>query len=296
MMANLKQKDNFNVTIIPNLLKTDLKSNLDSIINFLLELNMTVFIPKQYADANLNNNSIIFDLELEDSLEKSDMVIAAGGDGTIIRAAKQAALKNKPILGINFGRLGFTSGLEKEDLSKLNRLITGEYDIQKRVMLLVEIVKESKRQKFYAINDAVISRGELSRTIDLDILMHDTEVCNYRADGIILATPMGSTGYSLSAGGPIVDPGMECILMTPICPHSMFARPSIFNKYTKLKIKVAAREFVGTFLTIDGDKVVDIESSDFIEISVSNFSVEMITFDQKCFYKRIGEKLSKRKS
>lgn len=295
-MSNLKKARSLSVTIIPNIFKENLKTNLSDIINLLLNLNVNVFIPKQYADKIEKNTLIVSNLTLDEALEESDVVIAVGGDGTIIRAAKQAAFKNKPILGVNFGRLGFTSGLEKEDLSKLNRLVTGKYDIQNRVVLIVEIVKGNKRKKFYAINDAVISRGELSRTIDLDIFIQDTEVCNYRADGIILATPMGSTGYSLSAGGPIVDPGMECILMTPICPHSMFARPSVFNRTTKLRIKVSARESVGAFLTVDGDKAVDIENSDFVEISVSNYSLEMITFDQKCSYKRIGEKLSKRKS
>lgn len=296
MMNDCLNSGSLNVAVIPNLFKENIKSSLKDTVELLTSFGVKVFIPEVYLNELKENKQVLCGLSLEESIGKTDIVIAVGGDGTIIRAAKHAALKNKPILGINFGRLGFTSGLEKEEIYKLNRLITGDYDIQRRALLKVEIVKDKAVQKFYAINDAVISRGEPSRTIDLDIFIQDTEVCNYRADGVILSTPTGSTGYSLSAGGPIVDPEMECILMTPICPHSMFARPSVFNKSTKLKIKVSARESVGAFLTIDGDKVVDIENSDFIEISVSSYIAEMITFDQKCFYKRIGEKLAKRKS
>lgn len=291
-MFTPKRTSNLNVAIIPNLLKENLKTSLNNIVDVLLSFNINVFIPSILGEASELDSC---NLTTDCAIEKSDIVIAAGGDGTIIRVAKQAAFKGKPILGINFGRLGFTSGLEKEDLFKLRRLVVGEYNIQSKIMLMIEVIKGDTRLKYYAINDAVISRGELSKTIDLDILVQDTEVCSYRSDGIIFATPMGSTGYSLSAGGPIVDPEMRCILMTPICPHSMFARPSIFNANTKLKVKVSARESVGAFLTIDGDKVVEIESSDFIEISVSDYSVEMITFDQRCFYKRIGEKLAKRR-
>lgn len=294
MKSELQKNGNLNVTVIPNLLKDNLQYSFNDIITSLLSLNINVIIPKEYLSEN-KINLVNYDLPTNQAIAKSDIVIAIGGDGTIIRATKQAALQGKSVLGINFGRLGFTAGLEKEEIHKLNRLIAGDYEIQNRVMLEVRVLKDGAGQKFYAINDAVISRGKLSKTIDLDILIGNTVICNYRADGIILSTPTGSTGYSLSAGGPIVDPELKCILMTPICPHSLFERPAVFNRDTKLKVKVSVREDVGAFLTLDGDEIVDIDNSDLIEISISQYSVKMITFDQRCFYKRIGEKLAKRR-
>ena len=157
-------------------------------------------------------------------LQNCDLLIAIGGDGTIIHSAKHAVVFDKPILGINAGRLGFLAGLEQDELDYLQQLAACNYQIEERMMLEVVHHSEKGEISYFALNDAVISKGALARVIDLDIYCMNRYVSSYRADGIIFSTPTGSTAYALSAGGPIVEPAIDAIGMTPISPHSLFDR------------------------------------------------------------------------
>ena len=178
----------------------------------------------------------IYQERVEDSLRACDVFIAIGGDGTIIHTAKLAASLGKPILGVNAGTLGFTAGVERHQLSLLANLVKGEYREERRLMLSVELSSGGETRGFYAINDAVLS-GEPAKIIDYNMVLGRRSY-RYRADGFIVATPTGSTAYSLSAGGPVIEPNMNCLVYTPICPHSLFNRSVIFGADSHLAVNI----------------------------------------------------------
>ena len=198
---------------------------------------------------------------------KSDAVIALGGDGTILRSATIAAVYDKPILGLNQGRLGFMAGLEISELDLISRLFTKEYEIQKRMMLDVSVRHNGKcKYRNISLNDVVLSRGAMSHIIDFKI-MHNSDAClEYRADGIIFSTPTGSTAYSLSAGGPVVDPSVKSIILTPVCPHSLCNRSVIFSSDSYLDVEPNITFDNELYLTIDGDGVFRMEKEYTIHI------------------------------
>lgn len=200
-------------------------------------------------------------------LKNSDIVIALGGDGTILHAAKQAVGFNLPVLGINSGNLGFMAGLEVDELELLHNLKSGEFVTEKRMMLEIEIQPQNPEKthnhgKYYCVNDAVISRGGLSRMIDVSVSFGAKTETNYRCDGIIAATPTGSTAYSLSAGGPVLDPSINSILVTPVCAHSFYARPLVLSPDTVVSITASMRSGSVGYLTVDGEQSVEITSDD----------------------------------
>ena len=166
---------------------------------------------------------------IDELFSMCDAAVTAGGDGTIIHAAKYAAVNNVPLIGVNVGRLGFAADLEPDDIGRLKKLVSGEYTTEKRILLDVEVNKGNKTNHYLAVNDAVIARGQLSKIIDINLYLDDEWIAKYRADGLLFATPTGSTAYSLSAGGPVVAPQADCIIATPVCPHSLHSRSVLFE-------------------------------------------------------------------
>ena len=179
-----------------------------------------------------------------------DLIVAVGGDGTIMHVAKHAAQFELPVLGINGGHLGFLAGMEIGDPEVLRLLFDGTYTVEERMLL--EVTPQAHNTSYLAMNEAVVSRGALSRLVDLTVTGDSGEAIRYRADGIMIATPTGSTAYSLSAGGPVIDPQVSCLLLTPICPHSLYARSLVFSAQTTLCVQ-AANGQKNTFLTVDGE-------------------------------------------
>ncbi len=176
-------------------------------------------------------------LEEKELYEKAEAVISIGGDGTIINSAKIASATSTPILGINAGRVAFMAGLEPQELEYLDRLIDGNYIVDKRMMLSVSIEENDKvTEKVNCVNDVFIGRGQHVNMVKLKVTCGGATVSDYYSDGVILSTPTGSTAYSLSAGGPVIDPLMESILLTPVCPHSLFQRPIIFRSDNVLEV------------------------------------------------------------
>ena len=175
-------------------------------------------------------------LPMDELYAHADLLIVLGGDGTILEAARRSAVRQTPILGINLGRVGYMAELEMGELDMLAHLfdrvtaeghIPADYSIETRSMLHVEVVNTAGevRQQMYGLNDAVITNGSVSRIVDIELSENGNPVTTYRADGLIVATPTGSTAYSMSAGGPVTDPRVKCFCVTPICPHSLAARP-----------------------------------------------------------------------
>lgn len=232
-------------------------------------------------------------LPLESVYSSADVIIVLGGDGAILEAARRAAPRGTPLLGINLGRLGYMAELDMKELDSLNRLFTGEYQIEQRSMLKVELMTDRKLNSFcYALNDAVISNGSVSRIIDLELSDNGIPVTTYRADGLIIATPTGSTAYSMSAGGALVDPRVPCFCVTPICPQSMFARPLIFSDDSELEVRnICVREKM-LYLTVDGRMNFELYRNQTVRITKSDLSTRLIRLHSSSFYGKLRKKMS----
>lgn len=228
----------------------------------------------------------------EDIYSGLDMVIVLGGDGFMLEAARRAAVADIPILGINLGRVGYMTELELDELDLLERVFAGDYTIDERAMLSVEIISRSgnKKGESYALNEAVVANGTTARIVDLQLSDNGVIVSDYRADGLVIATPTGSTAYSLSAGGPIVDPKLSCFCVTPICPHSLLARPLVFPDTSRLEVKnICVREKV-LHLTLDGRVTYDLYYGDVALITKSRLSTKLIRLKERSFYSKIRTK------
>lgn len=226
--------------------------------------------------------------------ETCDVAVTVGGDGTIIHAAKYAARYGTPLIGVNVGRLGFAADIEVDTISELTRIIDGEYSLEERILLDVEVIKGGVSTHYLSVNDAVIARGQLSRIIDLHVALNGEEIAKYRADGLLFSTPTGSTAYSLSAGGPIVAPQLDCILMTPVCPHSLFSRSVLFEGNSVLSVSVKIPGDCCCVLTVDGEKNVGIQADDTVIIKKSDLKLRLLSINKRNFYRKLNEKLKER--
>ncbi len=226
----------------------------------------------------------------DELFENCDLAVIAGGDGTIMHSARYAAIHSKPIIGVNLGRVGFVAELTVEDREEFSRVARGDFKLQSRMVLDVFVVGEDSECSYLAINDAVISRGSLSHIIDLSVAVGDKKIGIYRADGLLFSTPTGSTAYALSAGGPIIDPSLNLIELTPICPHSLADdRTVLFNDDTVLS--VSCKSMDTAYLTVDGQISVPLKACDKVVVRRSEFNLKMITLKELNFYKIVGEKL-----
>lgn len=260
------------------------------VVQKLINLGVDVSFYEDYGQESFGEN-VCWNKNIVEFVKYCDIILTIGGDGTIIHMAKYAAKYSKLILGINFGRVGFVTELERNETDKLERLARGEYEIQERSLLEVLVYKNGCAKEFLAVNDAVICRGENTKIIDISARLNSKEVCHYRADGLIMATATGSTAYSMSAGGPIISPELNCVLFTPICSHSMFSRPIVFSGDKTLDIYSTAKDFGNISLSIDGKNALNLTDFDKISVRSAKQKVKLITFSDRSFYKRVSEKL-----
>lgn len=233
--------------------------------------------------------------DLDACLEACDVAIALGGDGTILHCAKRAAAFGKPVLGINSGRLGFMAGLEMNELTELSRLLSGDYEVEQRMLLDVVVRSAEGTVSAQALNEAVVSRGALSRMVEIAVCNNGEPVATYQADGVIVATPTGSTAYSLSAGGPMVDPTLDCLLLTPVCPHSLYARSHLFHRDAHLSLTPGYRKDVPVFVTVDGEEAIPVPQSGVVEVRRANEMAPLIRLKRRSFYKMLNQKLTNRR-
>lgn len=226
----------------------------------------------------------------------SDIIITIGGDGSFIRAAKQAAMHKKPVLCINAGNLAFLAGLEGNELPLLKKLISGDYAVDKRMMLKA-IIKDGEKETSlgYFLNDVVVARGAEIKLVNLDVLSDGRMINSYRADGVIISTPTGSTAYSWSAGGPVIDPALECIMLTPICTHSPLNRSLVFNENSVIEIKPNADFTQGLSVSVDGENTINISGNCQIVVSKSEHNAEFIRIKSDEFFDILNSKLTQRR-
>lgn len=281
------------IALIPNLTKNGAYETSLEAIQLLKSFGGEIYMTSDLSEKYFDKNIAFFDSH-EALVQMCDAVVTIGGDGTIIHSAKYAANFQKPLLGINMGRLGFVAELEPNELPMLERLFLGDYNIEKRQMLKITLESSDGDKSFFALNDAVISRGSITKIIDLDVWLKKSYICHYRADGLIVSTPTGSSAYALSAGGPVIEPSMSCILMTPICSHSLFAKPVLFNPSSKILVSADSGEDTDLILTIDGETTIPITANDKVIITIAEIYAELIVLKDKTFYRVLNDKFAER--
>lgn len=222
---------------------------------------------------------------------KVDALGVFGGDGTLLHAARLVGLTDVPILGINLGSLGFLTKFKVEEMhSAFEGLLSGQYQLQERMLLDVEVIKSGNTvARYRALNDAVINKGALARIIDMEVSVNSQPILLTRADGIIISTPTGSTAYSLAAGGPILYPTLGAILIAPICPHTLTNRPVVIPDRDVLHITL--RRGNDVMLTVDGQVGMPLQEQDCLKISRAKSAVHLVLPFGSTFFSLLREKL-----
>ncbi len=233
-------------------------------------------------------------LSEQDAFAGADMLICFGGDGTILHAAKAAQAHNVPVLGVNLGSVGFMAELESTELDRLSRLVEGKYTLEERMMMDVAVKREGRvlfRDR--ALNDAVVTKGAVARIIDLEVRSDGQLVSRFSGDGVIVATPTGSTAYSMSAGGPIIEPTAQDILVTPICPHALHARSYVLDRERVVSIRMGKQSRRTVYLSVDGGRAFRLAATDVVELRKSPVNAQLVKLSNRSFYAVLNQKLGR---
>ena len=223
---------------------------------------------------------------------EADLIISLGGDGTLLNIAPLVIRPEVPILGVNLGGLGFITEVAVGELeSVLSKTLDGDFEVEPRMTLQVRVIgKKGRKRKFRILNDAVIAKGARSRIIDLETHVGDDYLCTYRADGLIISTPTGSTAYSLAAAGPILEPTLGAIVLSPICPHTLTNRPIVVP--SNAAIRVTLRSLGDTvFFSPDGQQGIRLHNGDQVEARDYGMPVSLIKLPSRSYYEILREKL-----
>lgn len=281
-------------SLFANLEKSDLRSLAAEAAQLLVAGENKIILDEAYSAVMGAGFSYAPESEMYRSC---DVAVVLGGDGSTMKVAKNAALCGKPALGVNGGRLGFLSAAERNELSLLQNVLAGKYVIDERIMLKADVFKNGKRISHnHCLNDAVISRGDFARLIDIDIKSDETGMLSVRADGIIVSTPTGSTAYSLAAGGPILSPDLNCFVITSICPHSLMDRSIVVNSKYSLNISVSSDVSNSAVLNCDGGEPIEIDANCTVCVSLSNYKARLIKLKPDNFYQIVKKKIIERGS
>lgn len=282
------------IVIVPNTSKLKWQEYLIKLIDMLQKNNVNIYVYKEFEKYLSSCPGLIFD-EKENCFSNADIIISAGGDGTLLHTAKYAAKYDLPVLGINTGNLGYMVELEISDLKELERLFSGEYKIDKRMMLEASVITDGmEKKRTLVLNDVCVSRGTQMRMLELDIYADNCYINSYRADGLIISTPTGSTAYSLSAGGPVVEPQTETIGIIPICPHTLAARPIILSSDRLVNVSVKNLDNRDAQLACDGEIISELLPGDIVSIKKSGCFLKLIRLKNRGFYDILRQKLNER--
>ena len=277
------------VLLVPSFSKENSIEIINNVCNVLTKSGFDVCT--DVSNKNFMQGVIISFCDIDSAKADYDFIVAVGGDGTIIHASKYALEADIPIVGVNAGRLGFLASVETDDLNILENLSNGCYTIQERMTINVTIHTNQGNITYSALNDAVITRGLYPRIIDLTLLCNDKTVSKFRADGLIFSTPTGSTAYNLSAGGPITDPDIDAINVTPICPHTISPKSFVFNSDKILTVVPDTCTDNSILLSVDGEDKHLFKKNDYITISKSDLKVKFVRFNTNQFFEIINEKM-----
>ncbi len=253
-----------------------------------IDLYITTRIESQLKDLDLDYHLI----ESADDFAKLDFILTLGGDGTILSLARAVGDHGTPILGIHLGELGFLAEVILEDMfPRLDAVAAGDYNIQKRMVIKCIVKNGNEPQIFYALNDIVVDRGKSHRLLNCELLANDDFVAKYNADGLIVATPTGSTAYSLASGGPIVMPTFGSMVVTPICPHTLTLRPIVFPDDQILEISFPVDGGEEMALAIDGQVNEYLKSTAKVVIQKATFKINMVNFTDSNYFNTLRTKL-----
>ena len=276
------------IALIPNIDKDKDLLITKKVIGELKALGIEIYSNIEFISEDIkyiDNDTDIFKI--------CDLIITIGGDGTILHVSKQASIFSKPILGINMGNVGYLADIEVNEINLLGNLKEGNYKCEERMMIFSRVIR-NKQEVFNStsLNDIVISKGTISRMIEFDVRSDNNFIHKYKADGIVFSTPTGSTAYSLSAGGPVVEPALNCILATPVCVHSIqAARSIVFNDNSKIEVKIISSDYSPAFITSDGVENFSLEKNDIIIIIKSMHMSKLIRIKEHSFYSILSRKL-----
>lgn len=260
-----------------------------NLIIWLKERNCVPLV-EEHLNRHLGQEKSLTDLDIR---EQAELVVVLGGDGTLISVARLFSGKNVPILGVNLGSLGFLTEITVEELyPRLERCLQGNPRVSDRMMLEVTLHREGKAiEKCHVLNDVVINKGALARIVDLETKVNRHFLTTYKADGLIVSTPTGSTGYSLSAGGPIIHPLMSCIVITPICPHTLTNRPIVVPDESTVSITVTSSFDENVYLTLDGQVGFELKEGDSIEVRRALKTTALVLSRSRDYYEILRTKL-----
>lgn len=277
--------------IYANIKKPQVRETLQSFCAWAKERHLQLLSSQSLSEFLQMDNAVMKVVSEEDFIRQSDMVLVMGGDGTMLAAARMMANTQTPLLGVNLGGLGFLAEISVNALYKrMEAVLQGAFNIQERMVLSATFASDNTNYQLYALNDIVIHRGGTSRILKIDVQVNHQSFNTYRADGIIVATPTGSTAYSLSSGGPILMPEMDGIILNPICPHTLTARPAVIPGDYVVNIRILPTDTPAS-LTIDGQVNVVLDSQTQISIQKADYKIHSVIFNDTSFFDVLRQKL-----
>ena len=266
---------------------------LPDIISWTEEKNLEVHLTTRIRDNMEDSKTFSYQvIESAEDFFKLDFLLTLGGDGTMLSLARAVGDRNVPILGIHLGELGFLAAVNVDQMfEKLDQVVAGDYLVQPRIVLKSTVYNGGKSSTFFALNDMVIDRGKSHRMLVYELQANNHVIANYKADGLIVSTPTGSTAYSLAAGGPIVVPTMRTMIVTPICPHSLTLRPIVIPDDQVLKISFPSDHDDGIALAVDGQICEELGSGSKVEIQAADYTINMIGFPGSNYFRTLRKKM-----
>ncbi len=281
-----------NLAVFPNMEKDNVKNSIKEFIAICSEFDINVLLPKTISGEYCTDG---YDTSSLEAMKNIDVAVSLGGDGTFLQMARGVEAYDIPVFGVNLGRLGFLAEIDYKDIrAALTKLVNKEYVYDKRSMLQVKINTTAGVKTVSALNDIVVSKGGTSRIAHLEAYINGKKSGVYAADGIIVATATGSTAYSLSAGGPLVEPGLEVMIITPISAHSLTARPLVIKLSESIEFKVLAPS-EKIYVAADGIPVGEIQTEGMVHITKSDHNINIISLTGRSYYETWQEKLIREK-
>ena len=280
------------IAVLPNAEKTEALALIKRIMCFFEDKPVKIMLPMDIARFYNLDDYGIFRIDEE----PTDLALSIGGDGTLLGVCRRYDTKGVPVCGINIGTLGFLADIETDELEiKLAKILSGDYRIEKRLLLSAYVLSgEEKKLIGHAINDVVVTKDGVARMVSLGLSINDMKLADFRSDGVIVSTPTGSTAYSMSAGGPLMNPNIQALLVTPICAHSFFMRPIVIGENDRVHIVIDSLQH-DIIVTFDGQYSVRLLPGDSVLDKTSKHQAGIVKFDDKDYYETIKSKLWKNK-
>jgi NAD+ kinase len=269
--------------------KPEVREIVPPLLNWLHERSIQVLIDKETNSSLDNSEKCVTRNEMPSRVE---LIIVLGGDGTLLATARVLNRKPVPLLAVNLGGLGFLTVITRDELfPTLERVLSGDFRTERRVQIEADIIRAGEViSSFLALNDVVLNKGAIARVLDFDVSVDGQFISTYKADGLIVSTPTGSTAYSLAAGGPVITPSVEAFIVTPICAHTLTNRPIVLPDSAQIEVEVKShRESV--YLTVDGQVGIAVRSEDAVQMRRASSVVELIQSPQKNYFEILRQKL-----